>query len=58
MKKEKPKEAWSHFVMATQASEGLGFLSSKQFSIDFDPHRSGLLDGVEQIMLPGLSVML
>jgi hypothetical protein len=53
MKKENPKEAWSHFVTATQASKGLDFLFPKQFSIDFNPHRGGLLDVVEQIMLPG-----
>jgi hypothetical protein len=55
MKKGNLKEAWSQFVTATQLSEGLGFLSPKQFSIDFDPHRSGLLDVVEQIMLPGIN---
>jgi hypothetical protein len=55
MKKGNLKKAWCQFVTATQVSEGLGFLSPKQFSIDFDPHRSGLLDVVEQIMLPGIN---
>jgi hypothetical protein len=44
-----------HLLKATQNSAcgKFGILSTTQFCIDFDPHRSGLLDVVAQVLLPG-----
>jgi hypothetical protein len=53
MEIDNDNEVLRPLINATQTSGGLRFLSPKQFSIDFDPHRSGLLDVVAQILLPG-----
>jgi hypothetical protein len=44
-----------HLLKATQKSAcgKFGILSTNQFCVDFDPHRSGLLDVVAQVLLPG-----
>ena len=53
LKADNLEEAWPYFLEAFQGSGGLGILSPKQFSFDFDPCRSGLLDVVAQIFLAG-----
>jgi hypothetical protein len=44
-----------HLLKATQKSAcgKFGILSTNQFCVDFDPHRSGLLYVVAQVLLPG-----